>query len=63
MQLFPGLDRRAPVYLIGALHLTEAYSIALARAGLQVRAVDGEAAALAGLSWLHGEVARRAEAR
>ena len=63
MQLFPELDRRAPVYLIGAPHLTEAYSIALARVGLQARAVDGEAAALAGLSWLHGEVERRAEAR
>jgi len=62
LQLFPELDARAPVYVIGAPHLTAAYSIALTRAGHQARAVDGEAAALAGLSWLHGELARRTAA-
>ena len=61
IQLFPEPERRGPVYVIGAPHLTEAYSIALTRAGLQARAVDGEACSLAGLSWLHGELARRAE--
>jgi 2-dehydro-3-deoxygalactonokinase len=61
IQLFPELDRRVPVHVIGAPHLAEAYSIALARAGLEARAVDGEACALAGLTWLHGEITRRAE--
>jgi 2-dehydro-3-deoxygalactonokinase len=61
MQVFPESERRAPVYVIGAPHLTEAYSIALTRAGLQARAIDGEACSLAGLSWLHRELARRAE--
>jgi 2-keto-3-deoxy-galactonokinase len=59
--VFPESERRAPVYVIGAPHLTEAYSIALTRAGLQARAIDGEASSLAGLSWLHRELARRAE--
>jgi 2-dehydro-3-deoxygalactonokinase len=62
IRLFPELDQRVPVHVIGAPHLTEAYSNALGRAGFPARAVDGEASALAGLSWLHGELARRAEA-
>lgn len=61
IRLFPEPERRAPVYVIGAPHLAEAYSLALTRAGLQARAVDGEACSLAGLSWLHRELARRME--
>jgi 2-dehydro-3-deoxygalactonokinase len=63
LQLFPDLDRHQPVYVVGAPHLTAAYSSALARAGLQACVVDGEASALAGLTWLYRELARRAEAQ
>lgn len=62
LQLLGDDEPRASVYVIGTSHLAQAYSAALVAAGRKAEAVDGEAAAFAGLGFLHRELARRAAA-
>jgi 2-dehydro-3-deoxygalactonokinase len=58
--LFAGHDATAPIYLIGTPALTESYELALTRHGRKSVSLDGEKAALAGLSYVHREQERRA---
>jgi 2-dehydro-3-deoxygalactonokinase len=55
-------ERDAAVHVIGTAHLAQLYSSALAAAGRTATAVDGEAAAFAGLAFLHRERAREVAA-
>lgn len=59
LQLLGGADSHPAVHVIGTPQLVQAYSTALARAGREVRAIDGEQAAFAGLAYLHRERERR----
>ena len=59
LALFADLPRASPVFVIGAAHLTESYSRALARHGRKVACIDGDEAALAGLTYVHQELARQ----
>ena len=58
--LFATHDATAPVYLIGTPALTEAYELALTRHGRKAVRIDGERAALAGLSYVYREQKRDA---
>jgi 2-dehydro-3-deoxygalactonokinase len=53
LRLFTAQDAREPICIVGAPGLVQAYSAALAAAGRKTTAVDGEAAALAGLGYLY----------
>ena len=59
LSLFPELPRASPVYVIGAPQLTESYSRALARQGRKAVCIDGDQAALAGLTYVHLELERQ----
>jgi 2-dehydro-3-deoxygalactonokinase len=59
--LFETTGPHDPVYLIGTPELARAYSAALAPLGRKVEAIDGGAAAFAGLAYLYRELGRRQE--
>ena len=59
LTLFPDLPRAAPVFIIGAPQLSESYSRALARHGRKAVCIEGDKAALAGLTYVHLELARQ----
>lgn len=59
LQLLDAADPRAPVHVIGTAELAQAYITALAAFGRTAQAVDGGAAALAGLGYLYREIDRR----
>jgi len=59
LTLFPDLPRAAPVFVIGAAQLTESYSRALARHGRKAVCIEGEKAALAGLTYVFQELERQ----
>jgi 2-keto-3-deoxy-galactonokinase len=59
LALFPDLPRSSPVYVIGAPQLTESYSRALARHGRKSLCIEGDQAALAGLTYVHIELERQ----
>jgi len=59
LALFPDLPRAAPVYVIGTPQLTESYSRALARHGRKTVCIEGDKAALAGLTFVHLELERQ----
>ncbi len=59
LALFPNLPRASPVFVIGAPQLTESYSLALARHGRKAVCIEGDKAALAGLTYVHLELERQ----
>ena len=59
LQLLDAADPGAAVLVIGAADLAQAYGIALAAFGRSAQAVDGGAAAFAGLGYLYRELDRR----
>ena len=59
LALFPDLPRAASVYVIGTPQLTESYSRALARHGRKAVCIEGDKAALAGLTFVHLELERQ----
>jgi 2-dehydro-3-deoxygalactonokinase len=59
LPLFAAHDASAPVYVIGAPQLTEAYSLAIRRSGRAAIQIDGVRAAFAGLALIHREQERR----
>ena len=59
LALFPDLPRPASVYVIGTPQLTESYSRALARHGRKTICIEGDKAALAGLTFVHLELERQ----
>ncbi|MEO8313481.1 MAG: 2-dehydro-3-deoxygalactonokinase [Pseudomonadota bacterium] len=50
LNLFDSHEAVAPILVIGASHLVESYSVALARRGRKAVGIDGEQASLAGLT-------------
>lgn len=61
MQLFEA-PLHGPVYIIGTAQLADAYAAALKGAGHAAQRVEGEAAAFAGLGFLHRQLTAHAEA-
>jgi 2-dehydro-3-deoxygalactonokinase len=59
LALFPDLPRASPVFVIGAPQLTESYARALARHGRKTVCIEGDKAALAGLTYVHQELERQ----
>ena len=59
LALFPDMPRAAPIFVIGAPQLTESYSRALARHGRKAICIQGDQAALAGLTCVHLELERQ----
>jgi 2-dehydro-3-deoxygalactonokinase len=59
LSLFSGHDADAPIYVIGAPHLTANYSLAITRHGRKTERIDGEPAALAGLAFIFREQERQ----
>jgi 2-dehydro-3-deoxygalactonokinase len=59
LALFPDIPRAAPIFVIGAPQLTESYSRALARHGRKTVCIEGDKAALAGLTYVHLELERQ----
>lgn len=59
LSLFPDLPRTSPVYVIGASQLTDSYSRALARHGRKSVCIEGDKAALAGLTYVYIELERQ----
>lgn len=60
LDLFPKDNETRPVYLIGAPSLTALYAGVLAGRALETRLLDGEIAALAGLTQVHRHLTARA---
>jgi 2-dehydro-3-deoxygalactonokinase len=58
LALFPDLPRASPVFVIGAVQLAESYSRALARHGRKAVCIEGDKAALAGLTYVYQELER-----
>ena len=59
LNLFPDIPRTSPVFIIGTPQLAESYSRALARHGRKAVCIEGDKAALAGLSYVHFELERQ----
>jgi len=59
LSLFPDVPRTSPVYIIGASQLSDSYSRALARHGRQSVCIEGDKAALAGLTYVYIELERQ----
>jgi len=59
LALFPDFPRASPVFVIGTPQLTESYSRALARHGRKAVCIEGDKAALAGLTYVHLELERQ----
>jgi 2-dehydro-3-deoxygalactonokinase len=59
LALFKDTPRAAPIFVIGAPQLTESYSRALARHGRKTVCIEGDKAALAGLTYVHLELERQ----
>ncbi|MEO8018443.1 MAG: 2-dehydro-3-deoxygalactonokinase [Pseudomonadota bacterium] len=59
LSLFPDLTRASPVYAIGTPQLTESYARALARHGRKTVCIEGDQAALAGLTYVFLELERQ----
>jgi 2-dehydro-3-deoxygalactonokinase len=59
LAIFQELPRSSSVFVIGAPQLAESYSRALARHGRKTICIEGEKAALAGLSYVHQELERQ----
>jgi 2-dehydro-3-deoxygalactonokinase len=59
LALFPDIPRAGSIFVIGAPQLTESYSRALARHGRKAVCIEGDKAALAGLTHVHLELERQ----
>jgi 2-dehydro-3-deoxygalactonokinase len=59
LALFPDIPRAASIFVIGAPQLTESYSRALARHGRKTVFIEGDKAALSGLTYVHLELERQ----
>ena len=59
LTLFRDIPRITPVFVIGAPQLTESYSRALARHGRKAVCIEGDKAALAGLTYVYLELERQ----
>ena len=59
LALFSDIPRASPVFVIGTPQLNESYSRALARHGRKAVCIEGEKAALAGLTYVHLELERQ----
>lgn len=59
LALFRELPRTSPVFIIGTPQLNESYSRALARHGRKTVCIEGDKAALAGLTYVYQELERQ----
>ena len=59
LAMFADIPRAVPVFIIGAPQLADSYSRALLRHGRKTVCIDGDKAAIAGLTYVHLELERQ----